>query len=124
MPARPPKKAMITSKIVGRVRANNSDCASLNGEIRKYNVEVTKLMATMMRKLRNDRLSSSSSNVPMESPTPKMGPIIGEINMAPMMTAVEFTFNPTEATMMAKASTHRFTPRNSTLLEIYLTVAS
>jgi hypothetical protein len=41
-----------------------------------------------------------------------------------MMTAVEFTFNPTEATMMAKASTHRFTPRNSTLLEIYLTVAS
>ena len=55
---------------------------------------------------------------------PVMGPIMGEINMAPMMTAVEFTFKPTDATMMAKAKTQRFTPRKSTLPEMYLTVAS
>ena len=115
---------MMTSKIVGRVRANSSDCASLNGEIKKYNVDVIRLMTTMIKKFRNDVLRRSSSRVPTESPMPVIGPIIGEINMAPMMTAVEFTFNPTEATMMAKASTQRFTPRNSTLLEIYLTVDS
>lgn len=35
--------------------------------------------------------------------------------MAPIMTAVELTFNPTDATMMAKASIQTFGPLNSTL---------
>jgi hypothetical protein len=30
-----------------------------------------------------------------------MGPMRGEMSMAPMMTAVEFTFKPTDATKMA-----------------------
>ena len=55
---------------------------------------------------------------------PLMGPINGEINMAPMMTAVELTFSPTEATMMANTRIHIFIPRNSTLLEMKSIVAS
>ena len=124
IPANPPKKAMMTSKMVGRVRASNSDCASLNGEIRKYKVDVIRLIITMMMKLRSDFFSKCSSKMPTERPMPMIGPMMGEINMAPMMTAVELTFSPTEATMMAKASTHRFMPRNSTPSEMYLTVAS
>jgi hypothetical protein len=33
-----------------------------------------------------------------------MGPISGEISMAPIITAVEFTFRPIEAIKMAKIS--------------------
>ena len=123
MPANPPKKAMMTSNIVGRVRANSSDCASLNGETRKYSVEVTKLMATMIRKLRNDRLSNSSSNVPMESPTPKMGPIIGEINMAPIITGIELTFSPTEAITIATNKMYMFGPRKGMFLRMFSSAA-
>ena len=42
----------------------------------------------------------------MARPTPIIGPISGEINMAPMMTAGEFTFRPIEAIMMAKRNRH------------------
>ncbi len=38
---------------------------------------------------------------PTESPTPMIGPISGEMSMAPIITAVEFTFNPNEAMNMA-----------------------
>ena len=46
----------------------------------------------------------------MASPMPMMGPIKGEINMAPMMTAVELTSSPSEAMKMAKINTQRFAP--------------
>jgi hypothetical protein len=41
---------------------------------------------------------------------PLIGPINGDISMAPMMTAVEFVFNPTEAIIIAKTKTHRLVP--------------
>ena len=34
------------------------------------------------------------SVVPTAKPTPTIGPIKGEISMAPIITAVEFTFSP------------------------------
>ena len=77
-----------------------------------------------MKRFRKDLFNRSSSKIPTERPIPVMGPMMGEINMAPIMTAVEFMFKPTDATMMAKAKTHRLTPRNSTLPEMYRTVAS
>ncbi|MNH45934.1 hypothetical protein D3C79_1085330 [compost metagenome] len=47
-------------------------------------------------------------------PKPTMGPISGEISMAPMITAVEFVLSPTEAIRMAKNSTQRLVPPNCT----------
>ena len=47
-----------------------------------------------------DRLRVSISLVAMDIPIPKMGPIRGEINIAPITTAVEFAFSPTEAIKM------------------------
>jgi hypothetical protein len=45
-------------------------------------------------------------------PMPLMGPISGDMSMAPMITAVEFMFRPTEATTMAKTRIHRLVPLN------------
>ena len=42
------------------------------------------------------------SLIPIESPTPKIGPIRGEISMAPITTAVELVFRPIEATSIEK----------------------
>ncbi len=42
-----------------------------------------------------------------------MGDMSGEISIAPMITAVELTLSPTEATTIAKIRTQRFAPRNS-----------
>ena len=49
---------------------------------------------------------------------PMMGPISGEMSIAPMMTAVELTFSPSEAMKMAKISTQRLTPLKLTPLLI------
>jgi hypothetical protein len=45
-----------------------------------------------------------------------MGPISGDINIAPMMTAVEFTFSPIEAMKIAKMRIQRLVPLKSTFL--------
>ena len=113
MPAAPPKKAMMTSNRVGLVRASNSDWASLSGEMRKYKVEKMRLIPTMMPQLINDLRNRSLSVMPIAKPIPRMGPISGEISMAPMMTAVELTFSPTEAMMMAQAKIQTVGPLKS-----------
>lgn len=41
--------------------------------------------------------------MPKANPAPIIGPIRGEINIAPIITAVEFTFSPIEATIIAQA---------------------
>ena len=57
-------------------------------------------MPTITPKLINDVINVLKSFVPMASPIPRIGPINGEINMAPIMTAVESLFNPIQATTM------------------------
>ena len=52
-----------------------------------------------------------------------IGPIKGEINMAPMITAVELTFSPSEAIKVAKIKTQRLVPLNSTPLRMASTVS-
>lgn len=56
-------------------------------------------MATMniSARLRSDFLSSSKSLMPSARPTPMIGPMIGEMSIAPMITAAELTFRPSEA---------------------------
>lgn len=46
----------------------------------------------------------------IDIPIPKIGPINGEINMAPITTAVEFAFNPTDATNMEQIKIHAVAP--------------
>ena len=78
----------------------------------------------MKPKLRSERFSNSKSLIPTDSPMPMIGPISGEISMAPMITAVELTLSPSEATNVAKISTHRFVPLNSTPLRMLSTTSS
>ena len=75
-------------------------------------------------KLRNALLSNSKSLIPTPNPMPMIGPMRGEINMAPMMTAAELVFSPKEATKMAKIRIHRLAPRNSTLALMEAIVSS
>ena len=48
--------------------------------------------------------------MPTAKPIPMIGPISGDMSMAPIMTAVELTFKPNEAMKMAKISTQRVAP--------------
>ena len=110
--------------MVGDVRASSSDCASAMGVKRKKTVAVVTLNAVVIRKLFRERFINSKSFIPTDSPTPIIGPINGEINMAPIITAVELTFSPSEAMKMAKIRIQRLAPLNSTPLRIESTVAS
>ena len=62
--------------------------------------------------------------MPMANPMPMMGPIKGEMSMAPMMTAVELTLSPKEAIKMAKINTHKLVPRKVTPLLIWSMVSA
>src|SRR6056300_1514025 len=114
IPARPPKKATTTSNSVGFVRANNSFEASEIGLIRKYKDEAKSPIPTATPRFFALLESSLKSLMPELSPIPIIGPMSGEINMAPITTAVELTFSPMEAMMMLKIKIHRVNPRNST----------
>ena len=50
--------------------------------------------------------------------------MIGEMSMAPIITAAELTFRPSDAIIVAKISTQRFTPRNTTPLLMAATTSS
>ena len=58
------------------------------------------LKTTITVKFLRDLRKVSISLIAKDSPIPKMGPIKGEINMAPITTAVELAFNPIEAINM------------------------
>ena len=53
-----------------------------------------------------------------------IGPINGEMSIAPMMTAVEFTFSPAEAMTMENARIQTFGPRNQMPLLIRCAASS
>jgi len=57
-------------------------------------------------------------------PIPKIGPIKGDISMAPITTAVEFAFNPIEATKTAKTRIQAVAPLNGISAIIAEIVAS
>ena len=58
----------------------------------------------------NDFLKVSISLTATERPIPKIGPINGEINMAPITTAVESAFKPMEATKIEQIKIHAVAP--------------
>ena len=55
---------------------------------------------------------SCMSLTPSPRPNPKIGPINGEINIAPMTTGMELTLSPTEAIITATARIHALGPLN------------
>ena len=105
--------------MVGRVRASNSEgLAKLKGLRRKKRAEAKMLMPTITPKFFNEFFTKSVSSVPRPKPKPRMGPITGETNMAPMMTGMELTFKPTEAMMMAQARMNTFVPLKAMFLRM------
>ena len=104
MPAEPPNKAMNTSYIVGLVLVSSSvGFSSSKGDTRKYTVEASTLMTTITIRFLNDFFKKDVSFVPSPYPMPNIGPMSGDMSMAPMITAIELVFRPTDATIMAKA---------------------
>jgi len=57
-----------------------------------------------------DCLNKSKSAIPRANPIPMIGPISGEISIAPIITAVELTFKPKDAINTAKISIQRLEP--------------
>ena len=62
--------------------------------------------------------------IPSPKPIPNIGPMSGDMSIAPMMTGMEFTFKPTDAMMMAKARIHALGPLKVMLLLIAFSAAS
>ena len=73
-------------------------------------------MSTITRTFLTAAFSRSTSLVPMARPVPMIGPISGEMSIAPMITAVEFTFKPTDAMMIENARIQALGPRNQIAL--------
>ncbi len=108
--AEPPKKAIKTSRMSGFTLPKSSEVSSLNGNNQKNKNAVNKLNTIMMAKFINDFFMVSISLTATERPTPKIGPINGEINMAPITTAVELAFKPMEATKMEQTNIQAVAP--------------
>ena len=78
----------------------------------------------MIPKLINDFLSVLISFKAKDIPIPKIGPISGEISIAPITTAVEFAFKPIEATKTAKIRIQAVAPLKGISVLMAFTVAS
>ena len=97
--------------MLGVVLAKSSvGFASLRGVIRKYRVEAKILINTIISRFLNPFLIRRGSLTPSPSPTPKIGPMSGEMSIAPIITAVELTFRPTDATIIENARIQTFGP--------------
>ena len=123
IPARPPKNATRTSNKVGFVRVNSSLEGAEMGETKKYTAETNRPIPTATPRFFTDLVSNLKSLIPRLNPSPMMGPIRGEINMAPITTAVESTFKPIDAMKMEKMRIQRLNPPNSISFLMPSTVA-
>ena len=99
-PAKPPKKAINISNTCGLVLLNNSAVSVLIGDTLKKINEANKLATTIIPKFLREVISALKSLEESAYPIPLIGPINGEISIAPMMTAVELLISPIEATMI------------------------
>ena len=124
IPAIPPNRAIITSQIVGLVRAIISEVAVSSGEIIKYRVEVTRLIITCVPNLPRAFFSIARSRTASEYPIVKIPLIRGEISIAPIITAVELTFRPIEAMRIAIISIHIFVPLITVFSSIISSISS
>ena len=97
--------------MVGLVLARSSvGCSKVRGDTMKYSVEANMDTMTITRKFFKAFFSKSVSLVPRPSPKPMIGPIRGEMSIAPMMTGMELTFKPIDAITMAQMRIMTFGP--------------
>ena len=78
----------------------------------------------MVAKFINDFLSVSISLIAIDNPIPKIGPINGEINMAPITTAVESALRPIDATKIEQTKIQAVAPLNEISAFMAVIVAS
>ena len=106
---------MNTSYMVGFVLARSSVGSSNDNGLKTKNiVEAIILMPVIRNRLVKDFLSSAVSLIPNARPTPIIGPISGEISIAPIITGMELTLSPTLAITMAMARIHTLGPLKAT----------
>ena len=86
--------ATTRSKRFGRVRASNSGVSSVTGESSTINAVKATAAAVPSASVRRLLLPSSTFSVAIAMPLPTIGPINGEISIAPMITAGELSNRP------------------------------
>ena len=91
----------------------------VRGDIIKYMNDTKMLMATITSKFFNPSFKSVALLVPNPKPIPKIGPISGDMSIAPIITGIEFTLRPTEAIIIEKARIHTLGPLKYMLLFIF-----
>ena len=69
------------------------------------------LISTITMKFLSDSLTRVVSLVPRPRPNPRIGPITGEMSIAPMMTGMELRLRPTDAMTIAQARMKTLGPR-------------
>ena len=74
---------------------------------------ITENPAAIARFLR-ERFRRSKSWIPTPRPSPIIGPISGEMSMAPIITAVELVLRPSDAISIAITRITMFVPRKET----------
>ena len=72
--------------------------------------EVTKLNPIITPRFIKDRFKVSTSFIAIDKPILRIGPIKGDISMAPITTAGELTLRPMEAINIEKTSTQAVCP--------------
>ena len=72
--------------------------------------EVAKEMAIAIAKCLSEINNIPRSLIPIDKPTPSIGDINGEINIAPIMTAGEFKSNPKDATIIEHINSQALAP--------------
>jgi hypothetical protein len=94
----------------GLVLDNNSDDSSRSGKKEKNKYAVNTLKNTITEKFISDFFNVSKSFIAIDKPNPNIGPINGDISMAPITTGMEFAFNPTDATKIEQIRIHALGP--------------
>ena len=94
----------------GFVRERSSEDSSLRGKKEKNKKAVKTLSKTIIIKFSVDFFNVSMSLIAIAIPKPNIGPIRGEINIAPITTGIELAFNPTDATKIEQINIHAVAP--------------
>ena len=98
----------------GLVLASSSEgFLRFSGLRMKKRVDAAILITTITRKFSIESLTSRLSRMPRPNPKPSIGPMTGDMSIAPMMTGMELTFNPTDAMMIAQARMNTLCPLNA-----------
>ena len=92
------------------VLLSSSDDSSFSGKKEKNKNAVKTLKNTITKKFNVDFFKVSISFIAIAKPKPSIGPINGEISIAPITTGMEFAFKPTDATKIEQINIQAVAP--------------